>query len=1196
MSARQRLWEGIFGLFLNNKLLVFIPLGLCILGGLIALPFAWNPLDLPREPVAVDAIPDTGENQQIVFTEWPGRSPKDIEEQVTYPLATVLLSVPGVKTVRSQSMFGISSIYVLFEEGVDFYWSRSRLLERLSSLPPGTLPEDAAPRLGPEATALGQIFWYTLEGRDPQGNPVGGWDRDELRSIQDWTIRYALQSVSGVAEVASIGGFVREYQVDVDPEAMVAHGVTLMQIARAVRSANQEIGARTLEINNVEYVLRSRGFISEPADLEQAVVATRDHVPIRVRDVARVSIGPAARRGALDDAGADAVGGVVVARYGGNPMEVITGVKERIEQLAPTLPSRRLDDGTLSQVTIVPFYDRTTLIEETLDTLGTALRQEILITVLVVLVLLGRVRSSALIAGMVPLAVLFTFLAMKATDVGANVMSLAGIAIAIGTMVDIGIVMVENIVRRLDEDPGGDRAAIIRRASAEVAPAVLTSVATTVVSFLPVFALTAAEGKLFRPLAFTKTYALGLSVLLGIVLVPVIAHMIRLGGNGAAGAAGRDQARKPAWQRLWRLRLLAGVAVVVVLLAADWQPLGIDRQLAINLIFTVVVVGLVLGTFLLFQHFYSTILGWCLAHKALFLLIPGGLLIVGLTIWLGFGKTFGWLPSWLRARPAVSSLAHRFPGLSREYMPSLDEGTFLVMPTTMPHASFGQALALLQDMDAAIAAIPEVDRVVGKLGRVDSALDPAPVSMYETVVSYKPEYGVDEHGKRVRNWRDSIQTPKDIWDEIARAAAIPGVTPVSPLMPIETRRLMLQTGMRGTIGMRIRGPDLETLEQAALRLEKALREAPGIDSTTVQAERVVGKPYLELELDREAIAHYGLNVADVQELISIGLGGRPLTRTVEGRERYPVRVRFMREERDSIEALTRLLISTPRGEMVPLGQLGQLVYVRGPQMIKAEDTFKTAYVTFGKRDGFSEVDVVDSATAYLDAERQSGALVLPAGITYEFAGSYENQVRSEARLKLLVPIALTIVFFLLYLQFRRVTTTVILFTGVAVAMSGGFLLIWLYGRPWFMDVSLAGIDMRELFQVHPINMSVAVWVGFIALIGIATDDGVVMATYLDQQREAGPPGSIAEIRERVRLAGERRVRACLMTTATTVLALLPVVTSQGRGADVMVPMAVPVLGGMTIELITLFVVPVLYCWVEELNLRWARYRAARARP
>jgi Cu(I)/Ag(I) efflux system membrane protein CusA/SilA len=1243
MSQPVGFWEKFLGLFLHNRFVVWVLLGVLLTAGLMVAPVNLTGDALPRDPVPVDAIPDIGENQQIVFTRWPGRSPRDVEDQVSYPLTTALLGIPGVRTVRSFSMMGFSTIYVIFEEGVDFYWSRSRVLEKLSSLPAGLMPPDVAPALGPDATALGQVYWYTLEGRDPEtGQVVGGWSLHELRSIQDWTVRYALQGVPGVSEVASVGGHVQEYQVDVDPEAMRAHGVSLEEIARAVGGSNMDVGARTVEINRVEYVVRGLGLLKDLEDLEQVVVASRDHVPIRVRDVARVGLGPAARRGALDKAGAEAVGGVVVARFGENPLEVIDRVKARIQEVSGGLPEKTLEDGRTSRVTVVPFYDRSTLIQETLGTLSTALWQQILITVIVVLLLLRRLRSSLLVSSILPMAVLTTFLAMKLAGVDANIMSLAGIAVAIGTMVDMGIVLTENMVARL-EDPGTQsRSQALRAAAAEVAPAVLTSVATTVVGFLPVFALTASEGRLFRPLAYTKTFALLSSVLLALTVLPGLAHVLlwprvkALAPGSSRWAVVWRSALRLAHLRDWvlvvlgvslaatvhlwaglfvvlvgvlrfvephlpeRLRqapawLESGLAVVAMiwLLTQSWMPLGLGESFGSNLLLVCGLVGGLMAVFLLFLRGYERILAWALENKLLFLSGPVVLVLVGLTIWLGFGRVFGWLPDSVRLHPTAVQAAHAMPGLGREFMPPFDEGSYLYMPTTMPHASVGEALELLQTLDASIKTIPEVEDVVGKLGRVDSALDPAPVSMFETVVTYKPEWRVEADGTRVRQWRDHIKGPADIWREIARMARLPGLTSAPELMPINTRIVMLQTGMRAPMGLKVRGPDLETLERVGQELEGWLKQVPALRGETVFAERVVGKPYLEVEIDREAIGRFGLSVEQVQRTLQVGLGGVPLTRTIEGRQRYPVRVRYMREERDSVEALRRVPVMTPSGQPVPLEQLARLSYVRGPQVIKAEDTFLTSSVIFDKQPGVAEADAVERARAFLELKRASGELVLPEGVSYTFTGTYENQLRGEQRLKVLVPLALALIFVLLYLQFRRVSTTLMIYSGVAVSVSGGFLLLWLYQQPWFLDVEVMGHSARALFQVGPVNLSVAVWVGFIALVGIATDDGVVMATYLKQHFSDHEPTSIEEIRRHIRDAGKRRVRPCLMTTATTVLALLPVVTSQGRGADVMVPMALPSLGGMGVELMTLFVVPVLYGAREELRWRWRRWRAQR---
>ncbi|MFW6049569.1 MAG: efflux RND transporter permease subunit [Myxococcota bacterium] len=1231
----SRAWERVLGFFVDNKLIVVLLVGLLVAAGIHVLPFdAGLDESIPRDRVPVDAIPDIGENQQIVFTEWPGRSPRDVEDQVTYPLTTALLGIPGVRTVRSSSMFGFSSIYVIFEEGVDFYWSRSRVLEKLASLPAGTLPQDVSPALGPDATALGQVFWYTLEGHDRNGELVGGWSQHELRSIQDWTVRFALMAVPGVSEVASVGGHVQEYQVDVDPDAMRAHGVTLDQVATAVRQSNLDVGARTLEINRVEYLVRGLGFVEEVSDLEQAVITVRDHTPIRVKDVAKVGLGPAQRRGVLDDAGAEAVGGVVVVRYGANPMEVIRRVKAKIAEIAPGLPQKTLEDGTVSQVTIHPFYDRTELIEETLGTLSTALLQQILVTVIVVLLILRHLRSSVLISALLPLAVLGSFVAMKYVGVDANIMALAGIAIAIGTMVDMGIVFVENIVEHLREaPPDADRGTVVRRAAAEVAPAVLTSVATTVVSFLPVFALTASEGKLFRPVAYTKTFAMVFALLLAMLVLPALAHLLirskppassgeRMGLRPVLASVTRpvhlrdwivlaagliltawfpwlgafvallavfrmaEPLLPPRWSKIpAAAEILLATAGVTFVLATDWMPLGLGEGATLNVVFVAGLIFLVLGSFALFQRFYGPLLRWSLHHKLWSLSVPALLILLGATAWMGFDRVFGWLPDWAERSPPAVALSDTFPGFGREFMPPFDEGSYLYMPTTMPHASIGQALDTMKRMDAAIAAIPEVERAVGKLGRADSPLDPAPISMYETIIDYVPEYSVGPDGEPVRNWRDHIRSPDDIWDEIVAVADAPGVTSAPVLMPIQTRIVMLQSGMRAPMGIKVRGPSLKSIEAFGMRLEELLKEVPSLRPETVFADRVVGKPYLEIDLDRRAMGRYGLTIDSVQHVIQVALGGMPLTRTVEGRERYPVRVRYMREERDTVEALRRTMVASATGDQIPLEQIAHIRYVKGPQVIKSEDTFLTSYVLFDKRQGVSEVEAVENARSFLEDEIESGALEVPDGVSYQFAGSYENQVRSEQRLTVLIPVALAIIFLLLYLQFRRTVTTLIIYSGVLLCVATGFLLVWAYGQPWFMRFELFGRDMRDLFQVGTVNLSVAVWVGVIALVGIATDNGVVLATYLRQRFEAHPPASIQEVRERAFQAGLRRLRPCLMATATTVIALLPVITSQGRGSDVMMPMALPSVGGMLGALLTLFVVPVLYAAVEERRFR-----------
>lgn len=1238
---------------LENKLVVMLlTLGLLLWGTLVA-PFDWKLDALPRSPVPVDAIPDIGENQQIVFTEWMGRSPQDIEDQITYPLTTALLGLPEVKTVRSYSMFGFSSIYIIFNERAEFYWTRSRILEKLNSLPSGLLPAGVQPQLGPDATALGQVLWYTLEGRGADGSPAGGWDLQELRSVQDWYVRYALQGVEGVAEVASIGGHVKEYQIDVDPDALRTYRVTLADVFAAVKGSNLDVGARTIEINSVEYVIRGIGFIKSLDDLRKTVVASRDGVPITLAQLATVEFGPALRSGALDKAGAEAVGGVVVTRFGENPLAVIQRVKARIAEITPGLPAKTLTDGTESKVTIVPFYDRTGLIYETLGTLEDAIRDQILVTIIVVVLMVMHLRSALLISSVLPLAVLFAFVAMKLTGVDANIVALSGIAIAIGTVVDMGIVLVENILRHLEKAPAGEKSLeTVYRACAEVGGAVLTAVSTTVISFLPVFAMEGAEGKLFSPLAYTKTFALIGAILVALALIPPLAHWFiagrvrsRLSAWGLWGTialagiiAPLVVSWFPAWLGLlfvavagfnllserippiWRQRTLYAfnfifALVIVFILAGTWAPLGPDVPVH-NTIFVLLTVGGLLLGMLAFVHFHAAILARLLRAKLLFMAGSSLILIWGLCSWLGVGKVFGWLPGWAKDTAVYTGAFHAFPGLGKEFMPDLDEGSYLFMPTVMPHASIGEAMDILRKQDMAIRAIPEVESVVGKLGRAESPLDPAPISMIETVITYQSEFRTDPDGRLLtfaydnkakefirdangalipdpkghpfRQWRDTIRSPDDIWREIARAAAVPGSTSAPKLQPIAARVVMLQSGMRAPMGLKVYGPDLATIERVALDIEGLLKQVPAINADAVLADRTAGKPYLEISIDREAIARYGIGIQMVQDVIEVAIGGTPITTTVEGRERYPVRVRYPRELRDSIESIGNILVATPDGAQIPLKQIARIDYTRGPQEIKSEDTFLVAYVIFDKRPGFAEVEVVEQAATLLRSRIASGELNIPAGVSYKFTGSYENQIRAEKRLGIVLPLSLFGIWLVLYLQFKRVAVTLLIFSGIAYSWAGGFVLIWLYGQPWFLDFSLFGHGFRDLFQMQTINLSVAVWVGFLALFGIATDDGVLMSTYIGQRLDEAPTETVADIRTRILEAGAKRVRPAMMTIATTILALLPVLTSTGRGSDVMIPMAIPTFGGMLFGIITVFVVPVLYCSLEEFRLRFRR--------
>ena len=1065
---KQSLLDKVIKYCLENKLVVILITLLFIGWGVMSAPFDWNVTSIPRNPVPVDAIPDIGENQQIVYTEWMGRSPQDIEDQISYPLTVSLLGIPGVKTIRSYSNFGFSSIYIIFKDEVEFYWSRSRVLEKLSSLPSGTLPDGVSPTLGPDATALGQIFWYTLEGRDKDGNPAGGWDLHELRSIQDWTVRYALQSADGVSEVASIGGFVQEYQIDVNPDAMRANNVKLQDVFNSVNMSNVDVGARTIEINKAEYVIRGLGFIKDIEDIENSVITQTDNVPIRIKDVASVTLGPTIRRGALDKGGVEAVGGVVVVRYGENPLSTIKSVKKKIAEISQGLPKKIIDDGRESQVTIVPFYDRTKLINETLGTLNTALVDEILVTIIVVIIMLMHLRSSVLISGLLPLTVLVVFIAMKLFKVDANIVALSGIAIAIGTIVDMGVVICENIVRHLDKaPPGANKMQVIYLASSEVGSAILTAIATTVVSFLPVFTMEAAEGKLFKPLAYTKTFALIASVIIALTIIPPFAHLLFTKGKKATKGfnwiplglllAGVVLLFLAFWMTAIALIITAAymqfkeripskisakmpayfnyiiVLIVAVFLSEHWLPLGVQAGSILNFLFVVILLGSILLLFQLLIKFYEPLLRWCLENKKLFLSFPTVLVIMGMTMWLGFDRLFGFMPGWMKSNTVYSSLNHTFPGFGKEFMPDLDEGSYLYMPTTMPHASIGEALSVLQIQDKAFNSIPEIESAVGKLGRVESPLDPAPISMIETVINYKSEYIVDKVGKRIkfkfdddsnehvrdehgelipdndgkpfRQWREHINNPDDIWKEIIKAGKLLGTTSAPKLQPIAARIVMLQSGMRAPMGVKVKGPDLETIEKVGYNIEKLLKEVPSIEPSAVIADRIVGKPYLEIDIDREKIARYGIHIRQVQDVIEVAIGGKKITTTVEGRERYPVRVRYQRELRNTIEDIEKILIPAMGGAQIPLIELAEIKFVRGPMVIKSEDTFLLGYVIFDKKPGYAEVDVVEDAQTYLNLKIASGELEIPAGVSYLFAGSYENQIRSEKRLQVVLPLS-----------------------------------------------------------------------------------------------------------------------------------------------------------------------------------------------
>lgn len=1119
--------------------------------------------------VPIDAIPNIGENQVIVLTPWPGRSPKDIEDQVTYPLSVSLLAVPGAESVRGKSMFGYSFVQVTFADDVDFYWARSRVSEQLGTAA-SQLPDGITPQLGPDATGLGQIYYYTLQP------PPAGMNLAELRSLQDFVIKYELQAVEGVSEVASIGGYVSQYQIEVDPDKLRFHGVSLDKVMLAIRGSNVDVGAKTLESGGMEFILRGKGFLGADGDarkaitdIEETVVEQRDGIPIHIRDIADVQLGPDFRRGALDYNGGEAVGGVVVMRYGENPREVIDAVKAKIARIEPALKG----------VKIHGVYDRSGLIDETIATLTHALRDEVLITAVVILLFLLHIRSSFIVAICLPAAVLLSFVAMHVFGVGANIMSLAGIAIAIGTMVDMAIIVSENIYQHLADweneqkesrggEPSKSRSDVVCDAATEVAPAVVTAVATTIVSFLPVFFLTGRDYRLFAPLAYTKTFAIAAALVAAVTLVPALCRLM---------LRSAEYRKTTAWIAALGFGGLLGVAAHFL-----WGP-GLAQWLSVppwTVTLVAALCGLAIGWQLarekirpieqipssrFVRWLYAARLRYALNHKVLALSFPALLLILGIGAWIGlptilrpveraanfFGADLNSLPGYVDAK-------HVFTGLQSDDWIALDEGSWFYMPTLYPAASFSQAMQVLQTQDVLIGRIPEVKDVLGKIGRVESALDPAPAAMIETYVMLRPE----------NEWREGV-TSRDIWDEINRVATLPGVTPASALQPIEGRVVMLQSGIKAPMAIRIYGDDLQQLADAAVAVAGQLKDSPYVNAGTVNPDIVMGKPYVEFTVDRKAAARYGMGAAMVNEIIETALGGMNLVKTVEGRERYPVRLRYNRDLREHVDELARLPVVTPGGAVVPLEELAALETTWGPGAINSENARLVAHVTFMTSGAAGDLESISAIENQLVAAQQlptadPGHLALPAGYSLEAVGSFRNQIEANRRLMWIIPLVILVNLALIYLQFRNLPISLAVFTGIPVAFAGGMILAG------YMEVEL----------------NTAVWVGFIALFGLAVDDGVVMATYIRQLMSQRRIRNVEDIRNTVYEAGLKRIRPCMMTTVTTLAALVPVMLASGRGADVARAMAIPVFGGMLAEPFTSFIVPTLYCAYLEAKMRF----------
>ena len=1025
---------------LKNRFLILLGYGL--LAG-------WGYWALLKTPI--DAIPDLSENQVIVFTDWAGRSPQEVEDQITYPLTVNLQGLPSVRTVRSSSAFGFSMINIIFEDEVDVYFARTRVLERLN-LASSFLPAGVVPTLGPDATGVGQVFWYTVEGP---------YDPGTLRSLQDWFIRYQLNSVGGVAEVASIGGFVRQYQIDVDPVKLRAFNIPVRTVFEAVERSNNNVGAKVIEATNMEYVVRGLGLIESVKDIEDIVLTSMNGTPVYIRNVAAVQLGPEFRRGLLDKGGTDAVGGVVVIRYGANALDVIDAVKAKIRAMEPGLPRG---------VRIIPFYDRSSLIRHAVDTLRSALIEEIILVTLAHVIFLWHFRSILIVTVPLPLAVLTSFLFMHYFGISSNIMSLGGIAIAIGVLVDAGIVMAENVIRHAEnhaEEHGEYRSKISEitlNAARLVGRPIFFAMTIIILAFVPVFALTGMEGKLFHPLAFTKTFGMIGSTIIAVTLVPVLCTFL------VRGRLHREEDNPV-------MRFLRAI--------------------------------------------YAPSLRCALRHR-------GVTLVSAMTLFafaLFLASTIG-----------------------SEFMPPLDEETAMWMPITDPSISLTKAAEIMREQDRIIAQDPAVENVVGKIGRAETSTDPAPINMSETIVTFKPR----------DQWPAGLMKD-DIMQRLDARLRMPGVTNIWT-QPIRNRIDMLSTGIRTQVGVKVFGADLPTIERKSAEIERVLHDVPG--AVDLYAEKITGAPYLEIRVNRTAAARYGINVGDAQDVIESAIGGKNLTFTIEGRQRFPVRVRYARDFREDIEGLRNVIVAAPNGTQIPLGAIADLRIVMGPSMITSESGLLRGTVLMNVR-GRDVGGFVEEAKRVV-AQR----VAMPPGYYVEWSGQYENQIRAKQRLQIVIPIVLVIIFVLLYMTYQSAKEALHVVLAVPFAMTGGIFLLKFLGY----------------------NFSVAVWVGFIALFGTAVQTGIVMVIYLEEavRRKIAATGklTIEALHEAVMDGALLRLRPKVMTVATVVAGLLPIMWSTRTGAEVMKPLATPVLGGMVSSLIhVLIVTPVIFTTIREREMR-----------
>jgi len=1080
----------------------------------------------------VDAIPDLTENQVLVYADWMGRSPQEVEDQVTFPLSTGLQGLAGVKEVRATSMFGFSLITIIFEDKIDTYFARARVLERLNYLQ-GSMPENVKPQLGPDASGLGWVYQYYLHV-DPGKAGDGGYDLAQLRSLQDWKIRYDLASVQGVAEVASIGGFVKQYQVELSSTKMRAANVTLMEVLAAVQNANLNVGGKTVEENGAEFVLRGIGLVTGPEDLELVTVKAVDGTPVYLKDIATIQIGGDYRRGALDLNGHEAVGGTVVMRTGENAKAVIERVKQKIDEIASSLPPG---------VTIRPFYDRSELIDRTIDTLKHALIEEIILVTLAHIIFLWHFRSILIVTLPLPISILVSFLLMKKFGITSNIMSLTGIAIAIGVLVDAAIVVTENVIRHCEKAEEEKKRPLNRHetwettlaACKQVGRPIFFAMAIIILAFVPVFALTGQEGKLFHPLAFTKTFAMIGSTLLAVTLVPVLCSLLVRGPFHAE-----------------------------------------DRNVVMKLLLRI----------------YEPTLDWALHHRKT--VITEAFMILSFSLLEAFGLPRATVKEIRDA--GYPRLAALVTGFGKEFMPPLNEGSLLYMPVMMPKTGLKEIQRVMSWQDKVIAQTPEVETVAGKLGRFETATDPAPTEMLETTIMLKPEYIPDGKFRVKRNpaWREGMTMEKLKAELTEKMKQVPGYVPAL-LQPIENRILMLYTGIRAQVGVKIYGDDLDAIQRKAFEIEKLINDIDG--AAGVSPSRVQGKPYLNIEVDRIAMARYGLSAKDVLDAVEISIGGKNVSTTIEGRQRFPIQIRVERGERDDIEKLSRILIAAKPGMSAPAapqggggmggGMGGGAIPAATP--VGGDDAASTPYIPLGmvakitRSIGANEIASENGRLrSYVQAnvqDRDLGGFVQEVerklrtvnweGMTYKMTGEYENQRRFVKTMQVVFPIVLLVIFVLLYIVYHSALEAAHVMLAVPFALSGGVLLQKLSGY----------------------NFNGAVWVGYIALFGTAVQTGVVMVVYLEEtvkarMAEKGAAFTSADLMLAVKDGARLRLRPKVMTVATIVASLLPIMWSHRQGAEVMKPLATPVIGGMISSLLHILIVtPVIFLWLRERQLR-----------